>query len=90
VSAEGVLASGGVSPPFITINSNPNGLFMQPLPNPYMTGTLSVQQQQTLTVLHELGHLAADNGDSSVVVEDQGNANQSMMNSVNVAAACLD
>jgi hypothetical protein len=84
----GILVSGGVGAPWtITLNSNPDGGFIEPLRNPDMPAIYSFSFLQTVTLLHELGHAASGLGYPSAIVYDDSNSAQSMQNSAAIAAA---
>ena len=73
----------------IAINSNPNGDFLTPLPNPWVSPGYSAGQLQTMTILHESGHAADYNGYSSAISNDDGNSEQSMMNDDTIEQSCF-
>jgi hypothetical protein len=85
----GQLVNTGVNGAVITFNSNPNGEFLNPLPNPRVSPGYSTGALQTMDVLHELGHAADYNGYPSSILNDQGNSEQSMMNQDTVEQNCF-
>ncbi len=84
-------------PATVTINSNPDGMFLNPLPNQFIDNNipwgLNTEQRQTVTILHELGHAAVYAGDPSAVVDDSSPngplSTVSEINSAIIAVVCL-
>jgi hypothetical protein len=87
----GVLVNTGFGPANILVNVNPVA--------PFVAGyngfqNLTDQENQTLTILHELGHAIVDNGGISGVVPDGPDNGDptgavSIQNSENVVSHCL-
>jgi hypothetical protein len=89
-NSNGQSVNGGIIGATFTINSSPNGEFLNPLPNPWVSPGYSTGNLQTVDILHELGHAAGYEGYSSAIVNDDRDSEQSMMNQDTVEQAAFE
>jgi hypothetical protein len=80
------VSAGVAGPSTITINSNPNGGFVNAF-GPFGTGN---PMNRTLTILHEMGHAVANSGGATEIVgNDKEIPHLSTQNNETVAADCF-